>query len=212
MGIMDFFRRNKNKGQMQQVQSNGAVPPAPGLNLSYRSGTQCQVQFTRMFEIPVGPNGQTKLVQEATITYIESNDKFSVKTVYMDPMQMPTPDGEMVYATELYYKTWAQQNQALVKGFFQKDQLSVIENNYIGYIGVDPTTGAYNRSYDHDLKNHYDEDLRQKKAMQKYTDEQRFEQSLKDQTKKIEEIQTNIKTSHAKELTKEDYEQVFGDR
>ena len=42
--------------------------------------------------------------------------------------------------------------------------------------------------------------------MQKYNEEQRFEQSLREQTEKIENIKPNYKTSHAQVLTKEDYE------
>lgn len=210
MGIMDFFKRNKNNEQMQQnIQNNNQVQ---GLNLKYKSGATCQVQFTRLYEMSVGHNGQTKLVQEASITYIEPNGEFSQKTVYMDPQQMLAPDGQRVYATELYYKTLAEQNIGLVKGFFQKDQVGAIENNYIGYIGVDPKTGAYNRSYDWDLKSYYDEVLQQKKEMQNYNEEQRFEQSLREQTEKIENIKPNYKTSHAQVLTKEDYEQYYGDR
>lgn len=210
MGIMDFFKRNKNDGQIQQnVQNNNQVQ---GLNLKYKSGTECQVQFTRLYEMPIGPNGKTKIVQEASITYIETNGEFSQKTIYMDPQQMLTQDGQSVYATELYYKTLAEQNIGLVKGFFQKDQVGAIENNYIGYIGVDLKTGQYNRSYDWDLKKHYDEVLRQDKEVRNLSQEQQFEQSLKAQTKKVEEIQTNVKTSHAQVLTKEDYEQYFGER
>ena len=208
MGIMDFFKRNKNNEQMQQVRENG-----PDLSLKYKSGIVCEVRFEELEQMQIA-NGQTRMIQNAVVTYVDDKTGRIVggKKVILDPQVMQDQQGNTFYATELYYKTLAEQNIGLVKGFFQKDQVGAIENNYIGYIGVDPKTGAYNRSYDWDLKKYYDEVLKQKKEMQNYNEEQRFEQSLREQTEKIENIKPNVKTSHAQVLTKEDYEQYYGNR
>lgn len=210
MGILDFFRRNKNKTK-RKVHSN-VSPEKQALNLKYRSGTECQVQFADMLEIPVGPNGETKLVQVAEVMYNEPDGTFSKRTIYMDPMQMQDQNGNIFYATDSYYQYLLQQNMALVKGFFQKEQLSRIENNYIGHIGTDSKTGQYTRSYDRMLKVFYDRELTYKKQMKQYNAEQQFEQELRNKTRSINEIGPHIKTSHAQVLTKEDYEQYYGDR
>ena len=130
----------------------------------------------------------------------------------MDPKMVTDEQGNMMYDTRMYYKNLANQNMSLVKGFFLKDQLDNIENGYIGHIGVDPRTGAFNRSYEKDVKEIYDEELRNKKIQYNLTQEERFEKELKEQTEKIENMKPHYKDSHAKQLTREDYEQYFGNR
>ena len=208
MGLFDFFKRNKNKEQMQQVQGN-----EPDLSLKYKSGINCEVKFTELEQKQIA-NGQTRMIQKAVVTYIDEKTGRIVggKTVMLDPQLMQDKQGNAFYATKEFYEAKAKENMSLVKGFFQKDQIDAIENGYIGHIGVNSRTGVYNRSYDRELKYVYDEELRNKKIQQSLAQEQRFENELKEQTEKIENIKPYYKDSHAQELTREDYEQYFGGR
>lgn len=195
MGLFDkLFRRNKNLNM-----DNNTLSKNNNLILKYKSGTKCEVEFSNLSEIILA-NGNNKMVQEVLVTYTEPDGSFLRKSVMLDPQIVEDKDGNKFYATKEFYENLAKDNKGLVKGFFQKDQLNAIENNYIGHIGVDAKTGAYNRSYDRDLKVYYDDILKNKKEMQQANREQTMQQQLIEQTRRREDIEINYKDSHAEKL------------
>ena len=88
-------------------------------------------------------NGQYKVVQNVSLAYLEKNGRTMFKRISIDPIILQDKSGNYVYDSKTYYE-----NMSLIKGFFSKESIESIPNNYIGHIGLDEK-GNYNREYDY---------------------------------------------------------------
>jgi hypothetical protein len=208
MGIKSFFKglfkNNKNYAR------NEGTPYSSGygeyiknvdMSLKYKSGTNLNVKFLPVKSIAL-ENGELKAIQEVELNYVENDGSFSRKVVAIDPIVMQDQYGNYVYDSKEYYNQLLNINKGLVKGFFEKSQVTQIENGYIGHITQDQY-GNYNRSFENNIRNYYDKELEVKKEIRKRERQNSLSEYLKEQTNKIEEINVNYKDSHAEVLTPE---------
>lgn len=63
-------------------------------------------------------------------------------------------------------------------------------------------TGNPSRSFDQNLKGYYDMVLESKEYEKRVQEEKRFNDELKNQTVKVDQIKPYVKTSHAEDLSK----------
>ena len=195
MGLREFFKRNKsNSNYDYQVQQ-------PDLSLSYNSGIRCDVNFGNLSQV-YDQNGKALYSQEARVIYYMPDGKFISKNIAMDPMTMQDQQGNVYYDTKGYYQYLANGNYNLTKGFFRYEDVEQIQNGYIGKIEWDQKTGNPSRSFDKNLKGYYDMVLESKEYEKKLQEEKRFNDELKNQTVRVDQIKPHVKTSHAEDLSK----------
>ena len=197
MGLRDFFKRNKkveNSKYDYRVQQ-------PDVSLSYKSGIRCDVNFGNISQV-YDQNGQALYSQEARVIYYMPDGKFISKNIAMDPMAMQDQQGNVYYDTKGYYQYLASTDYNLAKGFFRYEDVTQIQNGYIGKIEWDQKTGNPNRSFDQNLKGYYDMVLESKEYEKRVQEEKRFNEELRNQTVRVDQIKPHIKTSHAEDLSK----------
>ena len=173
MGIFSgLFNKNNRVGEMNEQHSNRYTKDqSNSLKLKYKSGTECTVEFSKFREI-IFNDGSKKVVQEVILTYLEKNGEFCSRTVVVDPCIVQTKQGN-IYATEQHYKELSKQNMALVKGFFQKEQLSEIRNGYIGHISYNTETGIPYRAFEPKIKDYFNLLLSEKNLENSFKNELR---------------------------------------
>lgn len=197
--IKDFFSKFGKKNSTKNVNSNN-LQNMYDIVLQYKSGTQANIKFSDELTRVELPDGSFKMLQGAKITYIEPNSEFSSKDVLLEPISYTGSDGNLV-DTKQYYNQLMNSNMPLIKGFFQKEQISNIPTNYIGYIGQD-ANGKYNRSYDNSFNKMYKTIIEQeqyRKDLESLEYQKQFDEELRS---KVQDISVHYKTSHSEYLGK----------
>lgn len=201
MGIRDFFRHKTKNNYNNNVPINNYqnIKPAD-LTFNYRSGITCEVEFLDLKEIRL-ENGEVKLVQQATIKYIDKEGKFEKKEIVMDPEVVQDENGNYIYDTKQYYQNLSYQNLSLAKGFFDKRTVDNYQNGYIGYIGFDKNTGKPNRSFDQQIRSHFDKILYYKNIQRQAESEKSMRQDLQNKIVDAQSIECEDDvTSYARVL------------
>lgn len=197
MGLFDRFKKKEKKEVKQE-----SLP----LILNYSDGTVAEISFKGGVEI------EGKYLHKAYATYTKQDGTFEGKSFLLEPITKKDTNGNIIDSTEAYYNWMAQKDGTIegqqrynaTKGFFKMQEVQKIGRSgdvYIGSVELNQN-GEYYRHYDLDFKNKYDYICRRegmKKALQR-ADEDNFRKKLEQE--KYENMQVNIKTSHAEDLSK----------
>lgn len=212
MGIFSgLFNKNNRVGEMNEQHSNRYTKDqSNSLKLKYKSGTECTVEFSKFREI-IFNDGSKRVVQEVILTYLEKNGEFYSRTVVVDPCIVQTKQGN-IYATEQHYKELSKQNMALVKGFFQKEQLSEIRNGYIGHISYNTETGIPYRAFEPKIKDYFNLLLSEKNLENSFKNELRENTYTREVKRMASKKEVYVEKNPEAVLTKADYEKYYGDR
>lgn len=176
MGIRDFFRRNKsNEQNVNYIEQKKSYD----CSLQYSSGIRAGVTFMNIEDVTLD-DGTIKRLQKVHVIYCKPDSTFEGKNMYMDPI---TDENGNNITKESYLGLLAQ-NQPLVKGFFEREQVTKQPTNYIGHIAYNDQGKAY-RGKDVNFERSYKAHLDRKRAKEQAENELRLKIELQEKINNI---------------------------